>query len=70
MDEKLFAGKEVHCVGNIIGMVAAKDGEIARKIAAEVSVDYQENKPILSIQVTLSLKIILLNIFISTIPHI
>ncbi|KAH3745573.1 xanthine dehydrogenase/oxidase [Pelomyxa schiedti] len=48
-DMEVFADKEVHCVGHIIGLVLAKTPEQAKMAAPMVKIEYEELEPILTI---------------------
>ncbi|KAJ8040670.1 Xanthine dehydrogenase/oxidase [Holothuria leucospilota] len=49
-DEELFAEREVHCVGQVIGMVLADTKELAQKGASLVLIVYEELETILTIK--------------------
>lgn len=49
-DEELFASKEVHCVGQLIGIVVADSHALARRAANLVDVKYESKAPVLSIR--------------------
>ncbi|KAJ9082725.1 hypothetical protein DSO57_1001796 [Entomophthora muscae] len=49
-DEEFFASREVHCVGQLIGLVLADTHELARRAADLVKVKYQPLEFILTIQ--------------------
>ncbi|KAI0225201.1 hypothetical protein L0F63_003442 [Massospora cicadina] len=49
-DEELFATKEVHCVGQLIGLVLADSHELARRAAQLVRVRYKPLDFLLTIQ--------------------
>ena len=50
IDEQVFAQGKVRCVGQIIGVVAAEDQEVARLAATKVKVEYEKLPSILSIE--------------------
>lgn len=51
-DEELFASKKVTCVGQLIGLVVAKDRATAQRAAKAVRIQYEDIKPcIITIQV-------------------
>ncbi|KAB7505701.1 Xanthine dehydrogenase [Armadillidium nasatum] len=50
-DEEVFASKEVHCVGQIIGLVLATNRQLAQKVAKMVEIKYEElPNPIFTIE--------------------
>ncbi|XP_047499622.1 xanthine dehydrogenase/oxidase-like isoform X1 [Penaeus chinensis] len=50
-DEELFASKSVNCVGQLIGLVVAKDRATAQRAAKAVKIQYEDIKPcIITIQ--------------------
>ncbi|KAL7645432.1 UNVERIFIED_CONTAM: hypothetical protein RMT77_003818 [Armadillidium vulgare] len=50
-DEEVFASKEVHCVGQIIGLVLATNRQLAQKAAKMVEIKYEElPNPIFTIE--------------------
>lgn len=52
VDEQVFAREEVVCVGQVVGLVVARDHATARQAAALVHIHYQDlTPPILTIQV-------------------
>ena len=55
-DEELFASKTVHCVGQVIGAVLAKDRATAKRAAKEVVVHYKELPAILTIAQAIKMK--------------
>jgi len=48
-DERVFADKFVHCVGNIIGVILANDQDTAQKAARAVQVEYKVLPAIITI---------------------
>lgn len=50
-DEELFATKEVHHVGQMIGIIVAESEEIAREAAKLVKIQYEKRAPIVTIEV-------------------
>ncbi len=50
-DEELFATKEVHHVGQMIGIIVAESEEIAREATRLVKVQYEKRAPIVTIEV-------------------
>ncbi|KAK3087977.1 hypothetical protein FSP39_013013 [Pinctada imbricata] len=49
-DEELFASEEVHCYGQMIGVIAATSEAVAVRAARLVKVTYEELTPILTIE--------------------
>ncbi|XP_072032537.1 xanthine dehydrogenase/oxidase-like [Amphiura filiformis] len=49
-DEELFATKQVHCVGQIIGGIVAENQAIAQRAAKLVKIQYEELEPIITIE--------------------
>ncbi|CAL4058678.1 unnamed protein product, partial [Meganyctiphanes norvegica] len=46
-DEEVFASNKVTCVGQVIGLIIAKDQAIAQKAAKLVNVEYKEIQPVI-----------------------
>ncbi|CAL8083327.1 unnamed protein product [Orchesella dallaii] len=44
-DEEIFASTKVHCVGQIIGAIVARDRFTAKKAAKVVTIEYQDVEP-------------------------
>ncbi len=53
-DEQVFAINKVTCYGQVIGAIVADTKEVARQAAREVHVQYEDLKPILTVQVQTS----------------
>ncbi|XP_041353249.1 xanthine dehydrogenase/oxidase-like isoform X2 [Gigantopelta aegis] len=53
-EEEIFASNEVYCHGQIIGCIVADTKENAQKAAKRVNVEYQEMKPIITIEEAIS----------------
>lgn len=52
MDEEVFASEKVTCVGQVVGLLVARDQDTARRAAKLVKVQYQDVQPaIITIQV-------------------
>lgn len=46
-DEHVFAAGEVHCIGQIIGAIAADNQTIAQRAARQVRIEYEEISPVI-----------------------
>ncbi|KAK7065266.1 hypothetical protein SK128_021569 [Halocaridina rubra] len=46
-DEEIFASEKVICVGQLIGMVVAKNKPLAKRAAKQVKVQYEDIKPLI-----------------------
>ena len=51
-DEELFATKEVHFCGQLIGLILAHDQQTAQEAAKMIKIEYEELPHILTIEVS------------------